>query len=152
MPVSSPENLFVEQFNVSTAILQWTTPSRRGLHGELKGFEIIMQIEKESNQTQTKEQTNFTLDPETTSLLLHNLTEGTKYTFRVAAFNHQGIGPFSPAVSLTVGNAVVSKSDEYGATGQDNPDVVSAGGSNEVSGVDLIVQVRVLVAIKNSPE
>ncbi len=142
VPVSSPENLLVEQYNVSTAILQWTRPSKRGLHGDLRGFEIIMQIEKESNYSKIKEQTNFTLDPETTSLLLYNLTEGTKYTFRVAAFNHQGVGPFSSAVSLTLGNGVPPKSDDYGASGHENLDVVSAGGSNEVSGVDLIVQVR----------
>jgi len=137
VPVSSPENLFVEQYNVSTAILQWTRPSKRGLHGDLKGFEILMQIEKESNQTSGKEQRNFTLDQDTTSLVLHNITEGAKYTFRVAAFNHQGVGPFSSVVKLDVGH----RPDDFGAVSHDKTELVNATGANEVSGVDLIVQV-----------
>ena len=53
-----------------------------------------VEIESLNNESSGIEFSNFTLEPEVTSLVLFNVSSTSKYSFRVAAYTRQGIGPF----------------------------------------------------------
>ena len=121
---------------------------KRDLHGDLKGYKVQVEIENLSNESSGIEFSNFTLEPEVTSLVLYNLTSTSKYVFKVAAYNRQGIGPFSPSVSMKIDRLLTSSPsttlDSPTFADQAHPpyDVATTGGNTEVGGIDLIVQVK----------
>ncbi len=144
VPTASPENFEAQQVNASTVLLQWSSPLKRELHGDLKGYKINVEIEHQGNESKVVEFNNFTLEPEVTSLILHNLSSTAKYTFRVAAYNRQGIGPFTQNLAMKM-NSLVSPTILEPPTFADQAhsahEVETAGDATEVGGIDLIVQV-----------
>ncbi|TRY77965.1 hypothetical protein TCAL_12741 [Tigriopus californicus] len=95
VPTAAPENVKIQMLNLTAAVIQWHEPPRRDLHGDLKGYKVLIDV----NGT---EALNFTLDPTSNSLILYNLTEGLTYTVQVAAYNRQGVGPLCHSVELLV--------------------------------------------------
>eukprot|EP00095_Tigriopus_kingsejongensis_P003619 maker-scaffold49_size462716-snap-gene-3.30 protein:Tk03619 transcript:maker-scaffold49_size462716-snap-gene-3.30-mRNA-1 annotation:"roundabout 1" len=95
VPTAAPENVKIQMLNLTAAVIQWHEPPRRDLHGDLKGFKVLIDI----NGT---EALNFTLEPSSNSLILYNLTEGLTYAVQVAAYNRQGVGPLCDPVELEV--------------------------------------------------
>ncbi len=146
VPTSSPENVDVQQINASTVLVQWSPPLKRDLHGDLKGYKVTVEIESLSNESASSglEFTNFTLEPEVTSLVLYNLSSTSKYIFRVAAYNRQGIGPFSASQAMKIDRLLTTttlESPTFADQAHYPQDVAASGGGGEVGGIDLIVQV-----------
>lgn len=84
-------------FNSSSAIILWGPPHVRDLNGELQGYKVIV-----GSQNSSSNLSNFTLSSEVTSLQLDNLTSQTIYWVKIAAYNRQGMGPFSKKVDIKV--------------------------------------------------
>lgn len=95
VPTAAPENVKIQMLNLTVAVIQWHEPPRRDLHGDLKGYKVLIDVNG-------SEALNFTLDPTSNSLILYNLTEGLTYTVQVAAYNRQGVGPLCNPVELLV--------------------------------------------------
>jgi hypothetical protein len=135
----------VQQINASAVLLQWNPPLKRDLHGDLKGYKVQVEIENLSNESSAIEFSNFTLEPEVTSLVLYNMTSAAKYVFKVAAYNRQGIGPFSSSVTMKIDRLLTSTtldSPTFADQAHSPFDVATTGGNTEVGGIDLIVQVK----------
>ena len=67
------------------------------------GYRVrIEETSSDENVTGTNLPANFTLPPESNSLVMNNLSMGSSYLISVAAYNRQGIGPFSESVELSV--------------------------------------------------
>lgn len=97
VPTSSPEDVAVQLFNSTSALLLWGPPNSRDLNGDLQGYKVIV-----GSQNTSAHWFNFTLDSEVTSLQLDNLTAETEYWVKIAAYNRQGMGPFSKSVDFKV--------------------------------------------------
>ena len=95
-PASPPEDVAIQYFNSTSAIVLWGPPSERDLNGDLQGYKVIIGSQNSSNYW-----SNFTLDSEVTSLQLDNLTTDI-YWVKIAAYNRQGMGPFSKAMEIKV--------------------------------------------------
>ena len=96
-PGSPPEDVAVQQFNSTSAIVLWGPPSARDLNGDLQGYKVII-----GSQNSSSHWSNFTLDSKVTSLQLDNLTWNEIYWVKIAAYNRQGMGPFSKALDIKV--------------------------------------------------
>ena len=145
VPTACPESVEVQQVNATTILLQWISPLKRDLHGDLKGYKINVEIEYQGNESKVVEFNNFTLEPEVTSLILHNLSSIARYTFKVAAYNRQGIGPFSQNVAMRMDSLISPTTFEpptYADQAHSAHEVEATGGATEVGGIDLIVQVN----------
>ena len=90
VPSASPSAVKLHLINDTTALLQWHQPSPRDLHGDLKGYKVLIESVSSGNETVTTSSSNFTLDPESNSLVLYNVSTGVEYTVKVAAYNRQG--------------------------------------------------------------
>lgn len=97
VPASSPEDVTVQLFNSTSAVVMWSPPNERELHGDLRGYKVTI-----SYANDTTEWSNFTLEHDVTSLQLDNLHSDSEYNIRVAAYNRQGMGPFTKPVILNV--------------------------------------------------
>ena len=94
-PASAPEDVAVQLFNSTTAVVLWGPPNSRDLNGDLQGFKVIVGSLNSSNLF-----SNFTLDSDVSSLQLDNLTSEEIYWVKIAAYNRQGMGPFSKGVEI----------------------------------------------------
>lgn len=74
VPAASPEDITIQLFNSTSAVLMWGPPNGRDLNGDLRGYKVIIEFANNSASQQNTESTNFTLDAEVTSLQLDNLT------------------------------------------------------------------------------
>ena len=97
VPASTPEDVTIQLYNSTSALIMWGPPNKRELHGDLQGYKVIIRSQNTSHYWN-----NFTLDSDITSLLLENLTAEEVYWVKVAAYNRKGIGPFSKVVELKV--------------------------------------------------
>lgn len=105
VPGAAPEDLRVQVLNHTAALFEWRAPASRNLNGELMGFKIRV----DANDS---EHLNFTLDSEKRSLSLSNLSMETNYSFQVAAYNRQGIGPFSSPLKLQLNPNTLFRSED----------------------------------------
>ena len=111
VPASPPEDVTIAIFNETIALVTWRPPPKRELHGELKGFKLLIDCDNSGdikNETSLipsidATQLNFTLDSDSHSLTFDISINGTYYV-QVAAYNRQGIGPFSAKKKLKVRN------------------------------------------------
>ncbi len=62
--------------NATTAVLRWRRPDERDMNGDLMGFKVVIA----ANGTQLS---NFTLEPDSNSLVLYNISEGIIYNIQV---------------------------------------------------------------------
>ena len=104
------------------AIVTWRPPPKRELQGELKGFKLLIDcdlngIGEVKNGTskngppssiEASSQLNFTLDSDTHTLTF-DISINVTYHVQVAAYNRQGIGPFSEKKTLKVGKQFLSR-------------------------------------------
>ena len=97
VPAAPPEDVAVQLFNSTSALILWGAPNSRDLNGDLQGFKVIVGFQNSSHFW-----SNFTLDSEVTSLQLNNLTSDEVYWVKIAAYNRQGMGPFSKRVEIKV--------------------------------------------------
>ena len=93
--------------------MTWRPPPKRELHGELKGFKLLIDcniyngdIKNETSASvhsleSISSQLNFTLDSDTHTLTF-DISINTTYHVQIAAYNRQGIGPFSAIAKLKV--------------------------------------------------
>ena len=101
----------VELYNRTIALVTWRPPPHRELHGDLKGFKLLIDcdlyigdIKNETSLMQSIEassQLNFTLDSDTHTLTF-DISINATYHIQVAAYNRQGIGPFSEKKTFKV--------------------------------------------------
>lgn len=96
-PASAPEDVAVQNFNSSTAIVLWGPPPPRDLNGDLQGYKVIV-----GSFNASQSWNNFTFGSDVTSLQLDNLTSAETYWVKIAAYNRQGMGPFSKAMEIKV--------------------------------------------------
>ena len=114
VPASSPESVTIELYNETVAIVTWRPPPKRELQGELKGFKLLIDcdlnvIEVKNGTSkngpptsiEAASQLNFTLDSDTHTLTF-DISINATYHVQVAAYNRQGIGPFSERKTLKV--------------------------------------------------
>ena len=115
VPESPPEDVTIEIFNRTIALVTWRPPPKRELHGELKGFKLLIDCDTKNIGDKIKNETseipsvmdiagsqlNFTLDSETHTLTF-DITMNATYHVQVAAYNRQGIGPFNAKKTLKV--------------------------------------------------
>ena len=96
--------------NDTLALITWRSPPKRELHGELKGFKILidcdniygdMKNETSSFPSFENPQLNFTLNSDAHSLTF-DISMNVTYAVQVAAYNRQGMGPFSTKKELKV--------------------------------------------------
>ena len=107
-------------FNDTVALVTWRPPPKRELHGELKGFKVLidcdnsgdMRNETSSIPSSDTFQLNFTLDSDVRSLTF-DISLNVTYHVQVAAYNRQGIGPFSAKKKLKVNNIFLLISFEF---------------------------------------
>jgi len=82
-----------------------------------------------------------------TSLVLFNVTSASRYSFKVAAYNRQGIGPLSSGASVKVDGTIASaptttvEPPTFADQAHSPFDVATAANNSEVAGFDLVVQV-----------
>ncbi|CAB4068857.1 ROBO2 [Lepeophtheirus salmonis] len=97
VPSSSPDRIKIRLVNVSTGLIQWHTPPSRDLNGDLSGFKVLIFVNSSL-------ESNYTLEPDVNSFLITELSSDfeTAYGAKVAAYNRQGVGPFSPMVSINI--------------------------------------------------
>lgn len=69
--------------------------------GILKNYHIIVRG-LDTRMNYSKILTNVTIEAQSPTLLLANLTEGVTYTVSVAAANDAGVGPFSSPSVLSI--------------------------------------------------
>ena len=110
VPASPPEDVAIELYNDTIALVTWRPPPKRELHGALKGYKVLIDCDKNygdmKNETSLMPsfdttQLNFTLDSDAHSLTFDISINGTYYV-QVAAYNRQGMGPFSAKKKLKV--------------------------------------------------
>ena len=108
VPSASPENVKVQLLNLTSAQVLWHPPPRRELHGDLKGYKVIVDEGGSSDKEDSAESNNaapfanFTLEAGANSVSVNGLSPGTVYRVRAAAYNRQGVGPFSEPVLIRV--------------------------------------------------
>ncbi len=150
VPSEPPEDMTLQLFNSSTAIVMWSPPDARSLNGDLRGYKVIIEAANktpppEAEEAKPHEWSNFTLDQDVTSLQLDNLTSDLTYYVRIAAYNRQGMGPFSKPLPLKVDPALLHQypvQHHPSATGGATVGFGSGGAS-----VDLVVQEVWFVAL-----
>ena len=123
VPASPPESVAIEIYNETVAIVTWRPPPKRDLQGELKGFKLLIDCDLNDIGSEIKNgtsrngpplsleassQLNFTLDSDTHTLTF-DISINATYHVQVAAYNRQGIGPFSEQKTLKV--KAISKLD-----------------------------------------
>ena len=113
VPASPPEDVKIDIYNKTIALVTWRPPPKRELHGELKGFKLLIdcninngEIKNETSSSvhsleSISSQLNFTLDSDTHTLTF-DISINTTYHVQIAAYNRQGIGPFSTMAKLKV--------------------------------------------------
>ena len=116
VPASPPESVAIEIYNETVAIVTWRPPPKRDLQGELKGFKLLIDCDLNGIGSEIKNgtsrngpplsleassQLNFTLDSDTHTLTF-DISINATYHVQVAAYNRQGIGPFSEKKTLKV--------------------------------------------------
>ena len=116
VPASPPESVAIEIYNETVAIVTWRPPPKRDLQGELKGFKLLIDCDLNGIGSEIKNgtsrngpplsleassQLNFTLDSDTHTLIF-DISINATYHVQVAAYNRQGIGPFSEKKTLKV--------------------------------------------------
>ena len=113
VPASPPEDVKIDIYNKTIALVTWRPPPKRELHGELKGFKLLIDcninngdIKNETSSSvhsmeSISSQLNFTLDSDTHTLTF-DISINTTYHVQIAAYNRQGIGPFSAMAKLKV--------------------------------------------------
>ena len=74
VPASAPEDVTIQLYNSTSALIMWGPPNKRDLHGDLQGYKVIVGLQNASHFWN-----NFTLDSDVTSLLLENLTSEEVY-------------------------------------------------------------------------
>ena len=123
VPASPPESVAIEIYNETVAIVTWRPPPKRDLQGELKGFKLLIDCDLNGLGSEIKNgtsrngpplsleassQLNFTLDSDTHTLTF-DISINATYHVQVAAYNRQGIGPFSEKKTLKVGKQFLSR-------------------------------------------
>lgn len=120
----APSNMEALLLNSSAVYLKWKPPPIESHHGEfekktfswflhvlhrsidncvgiLKNYHIIVRG-LDTRMNYSKILTNVTIEAQSPTLLLANLTEGVTYTVSVAAANDAGVGPFSSPSVLSI--------------------------------------------------
>ena len=81
--------------------VQWSAPSKEGLNGALAGFQLVCELILEQ---QIDVLLNMSVSPNVTSQKVRlPLTKG-RVSIKVAARTSRGIGVFSEAYSVAIGN------------------------------------------------
>ncbi|RWS31362.1 roundabout 1-like protein [Leptotrombidium deliense] len=93
-PSAFPDNLQVKVTNSSSAEILWSSLSPQDLNGVLKGYLLKIQSKSSSHKVELNASATSTV------FSLTNLTQGSMYDIRIAAFTAIGFGPFTPAVPL----------------------------------------------------
>ncbi|RWS31646.1 roundabout 1-like protein [Leptotrombidium deliense] len=93
-PSAFPDNLQVKVTNSSSAEISWSPLSPQQANGVLKGY--VLKIESKSSSYKLEVNVSAT----SSMFALTNLTEGSMYDVRIAAFTAIGFGPITPAVPL----------------------------------------------------
>lgn len=130
VPSMAPSNMEALLLNSSAVYLKWKPPPIESHHGALvqnnfmlficifyifrfvffylssflgllKNYHIIVRG-LDTRMNYSKVLTNVTIEAQSPTLLLANLTEGVTYTVSVAADNDAGIGPFSSPSVLSI--------------------------------------------------
>ncbi|XP_055590828.1 roundabout homolog 1-like [Uranotaenia lowii] len=96
-PSTAPVNVQTGMLNLTAGWVRWGAPPKDQLNGVLQGYKIQV---KAGNISKLLAQ--MTLNATTNSVMLNNLTTGSGYTIRVAAFNRVGLSPYSKSVHLVM--------------------------------------------------
>ncbi|XP_053688228.1 roundabout homolog 2-like [Sabethes cyaneus] len=97
LPSAAPVNIQTGMFNLTAGWVRWSPPPKDHLNGVLQGYKIQV---KAGNISKLLAQ--MTLNASSASVMLNNLTTGSSYGIRVAAFNRAGLGPYSKPVHLVM--------------------------------------------------
>lgn len=92
-PSAPPNSIKAQPVTSSSALVSWQPPPPEHLNGMLLGYKLFVQ------GTYTPYNINLTINANTTSFLLRNLSSETEYVIQILAFTTMGNGP--PSSPLT---------------------------------------------------
>ncbi|XP_054706110.1 roundabout homolog 1-like [Uloborus diversus] len=118
VPSAPPDNLQIRVTGPNSATVTWSPPPPQHRNGILQGYSI--RVLDNSSQLYAQITTNST----TTSVTLTNLTVGTTYNIKAAAFTSSGIGPFSPSIHPKIDYGAVTAFDGKPTSVSDINDVI----------------------------
>ena len=93
VPSAPPNSIKAQPVTSSSALVSWQPPPPEHLNGMLLGYKLFVQ------GTYTPYNINLTINANTTSYLLRNLSSETEYVIQILAFTTMGNGP--PSSPLT---------------------------------------------------
>ncbi|XP_031358868.1 roundabout homolog 2-like [Photinus pyralis] len=93
VPSAPPDNIVFEIYNDSAAWVRWSSPPSQHHNGIIIGYKL--QVKGGLLRT-------VTINSNTTSLLISNLTKSHMYSVKVAGLTQAGLGPFSNSVPLSL--------------------------------------------------
>lgn len=93
VPSAPPNSIKAQPVTSSSALVSWQPPPPEHLNGMLLGYKLFVQ------GTYTPYTINLTINANTTSFLLRNLSSETEYVIQILAFTTMGNGP--PSSPLT---------------------------------------------------
>ncbi|KAI6201513.1 hypothetical protein M3Y96_00850200 [Aphelenchoides besseyi] len=90
IPTAAPANVRIEHVGDTSAEISWHAPPCVETNGDISEYEYeVSPYDRYSNYQR------FTDTIRSTRVQLHNLSPGTKYTFRIRAYTSRGAGPWS---------------------------------------------------------
>ncbi|XP_078738135.1 neogenin-like isoform X2 [Lampetra fluviatilis] len=92
VPSGSPQELILEVVNSQSVLVRWKPPSLETHNGDITGYKIHYRKAGRRAEAEIEETAHL-------SYLAVGLDQGSEYSFRVAAVNSNGTGPFSDWLS-----------------------------------------------------
>ncbi|OTF81515.1 Roundabout-like protein [Euroglyphus maynei] len=112
VPSASPTLIQARPISMDSALITWQPPPLQEMNGLLLGYIIFV------HGTYTSYNINLTVNSNTTTYLLRNLTSETEYVIQITAFTSVGVGVPSAPLTFIMDPLMMSNDISYNANNQ----------------------------------